>query len=309
MTLMILFTGTAHSPMSFYANKRYPGAEDGTSRVASSSRPNTRISDVDFDQLPSHRPRKSGANGSPLRPSTLSQSHLPDPDTDDNNNQGGMDGDFEDYAPPEDDYAPQNDTPRRSSFTQIDRDEEDEDEDQDNAQTDPESPIRNSSKGKTKGRTQIPDSEDNQADPGTEDAIAQGLEDVELDVPSEDEDDQHLRKKPRTEKQAQRSKTPRGRSRKREKVIKERSRRSKSSCLLYSSSHCPSSHTAWCTTRSTTSLPPSRMVATREGCLRQYRRRACTRPTYQGNHSNTKGTRTTSRTAREAEAKGHNSQE
>jgi centromere protein C len=219
--------------MSFYANNRYAGAEDGASRVASSSRRTTRTSDVDFDQLPSHRPRKSGANGSPLRPSSLSQSHLPDPEPDDDHDQGGMDGDFEDYGPQEDDYAPQNDTPRRSSFTQIDRDEEDEDGDLDNAQADPESPIRNSSKDKGNGRAQIPDSEDNQPDPAMEDAIAQGLEDVELDVPSEDEDELPRSKKPRTEKQAQKSKTPRGRSQKREKVERERSRMSDSTYLLY----------------------------------------------------------------------------
>lgn len=253
--------------MSFYTNSRYPRAEDGTSRVAS-SRQSTRASDIDFDQLPSHRPRKSGANGAAPGPSSLSQSYLPDPEPDDDHDQGGMDGGFEDYGPPEnDDYAPQN-TPRRASFTQIDQDE-DEDEELDNGQADAESPTRKLSKGKGGGRSQIPDTEEQQADQEMEDAIAQGLDDVELDAPSEDEDQQPRSKKLRIEKP--KSKTPRGRSEKKEKVIKERSCTSSCRFLGTSLLIIRSSNTSWRTSRSTASLPSTRMVATREGCVWQYR--------------------------------------
>ncbi|KAJ6526231.1 Mif2/CENP-C like-domain-containing protein [Mycena vulgaris] len=148
------------SPIQNYSNNRQPN----TPRTP---RPIARTSEVDFDQVPS--PRAHGSAGRTAGPSRLARSarELLEQDEEDDDYGGG--GGF-------DDYAPQEDSPRQLSFTEMDtRDEEEEDYEN---QLPVSSPKRG--KGKGKAREEVEDEE-------VEDDIARGMDDVDM-APDSDEE-------------------------------------------------------------------------------------------------------------------------
>ena len=178
--------------MAFFTNARAPPVPQNTSRVDSSTRPSTRPSAVDFDRVPSPRPRtslgparrKSMANGTAPGPSSLSRTTTDlDPNSSPDRmppNESGMDGNFEDDPQGS---SIRNSSPQQTSFLQMDQDD---DEDTDTVQDMEETPVRPSKTRKGKERAQ--DSEqDQQEDHEVEREIAQGLEDVEFSHHSDTE--------------------------------------------------------------------------------------------------------------------------
>ncbi|KAF5313505.1 hypothetical protein D9611_008548 [Ephemerocybe angulata] len=162
-----------------------------------SSRPVARSSNVDFDKIPSPRPRNA-ANAGP-GPSRLSRSYVarePSPesqDDDDNNDNGDdtmqMDGGFDD------DFGPQEggeSSPRRTNFAQMDQDDDDDDEnepfqdhlpppeDEDRRSETPKQNHKQTQKqkqdmGKGKGKSRA---REESVDEQMEDDIARGLDDI-----------------------------------------------------------------------------------------------------------------------------------
>ncbi|THH20901.1 hypothetical protein EW146_g546 [Bondarzewia mesenterica] len=222
-------TGSANV---YFANARQPVPPSSVRRAASSSRRLSRISDVDFDNVPSPRPRsslihtqRSSMHGaSSAGPSRLSQSaathefdeDVPMDDTigggfnDDGDDDFGDSG-FEPYDPSttnghSESYAPPA-TPRRTSFTQIGQ-ESDEEQEQEEHQT----AMSNRSKGKGKGRAVNGYQDD---DDGIEDDIQQGLDDVDMqDVNDESEPELEpgpSKKRKNEEDDQRKPKQPRGR--------------------------------------------------------------------------------------------------
>lgn len=201
--------GTA-SPLAYFTNTRNPPSSSTRRIGQSSSRNSTRHSDVDFDSVPS--PRSSRLRHSNAGPSNLSKSTVAydgnQDDYDDDDDAGG--GGFDDYDPPGNDVQR---TPRRTSFSAINQDDEDDDEHE--IEDDVEAavgttPIETSSarkgsgKGKGKARAisppivpasdDLPQYEYEAQDDGMggemEDDIAQGLQDVEMGAGSDNEDDE-----------------------------------------------------------------------------------------------------------------------
>ncbi|KAJ2930701.1 hypothetical protein H1R20_g6395, partial [Candolleomyces eurysporus] len=154
------------------------------------SRPVARSSNVDFDKIPSPRPRTM-ANAGP-GPSRLSRSYVAHDDEpssepqQDNGFDDSMDigrGGYDDYEP-----QPASDTtPRRTSFTHLDQDDDDDEENEpfnDFAERDDlgsETPKHKNNKGKNRAVER--DMEDEQM----EDDIALGLSNVDQDEESQDE--------------------------------------------------------------------------------------------------------------------------
>ncbi|KAJ7143199.1 Mif2/CENP-C like-domain-containing protein [Mycena crocata] len=151
------------SPIQNYANARQPN----TPRI---SRPISRTSEVDFDQVPSpaQRPQKSLLAG----PSRLTQSaqELLDQDEDEYERD---DDDDDDFGGGFNDYAPQEDSPQQVSFTEMDTRQDDDDEEN-------ESPVA-SPKNKGKGRAVQDDADD------MEDDIMRGMDDVDMEPASDEE--------------------------------------------------------------------------------------------------------------------------
>ncbi|KAF6763600.1 Mif2/CENP-C like-domain-containing protein [Ephemerocybe angulata] len=161
-----------------------------------SSRPVARSSNVDFDKIPSPRPRNA-ANAGP-GPSRLSRSYVarapissPQDDDDDNDDTMQMDGGFDD------DFGPQEggeSSPRRTNFSQIDQDDDDDDENEP-FQDDPppeddrrsETPKQKQDKGKNKGKNRA--REEDSADEQMEDDIARGLDDISNGQQSDQDQD------------------------------------------------------------------------------------------------------------------------
>ena len=202
--------------MQFFTNSRL-GASMANNRVAPLVRRKSRTSGVDFDRVPSPRlprtpmavsRRRSIANGSAAGPSNLSRTTIdqsPQQQTYEPQDDGGMDGGF-------DDYGPQEESPQRTSFTQMDQDDVDDDRRLPEEQDVDDTPIPLSKRNKGKGRKENPPENLPREDTDVEDEIAQGLNDVELEQHSDDEEEeQHRNKKSRIQKE--KSKEERGRPR------------------------------------------------------------------------------------------------
>ncbi|KAI0362563.1 hypothetical protein OH77DRAFT_1507986 [Trametes cingulata] len=194
-----------NSPSAYFAHTRVNTITSSVQRVGSSSRPVAHTSDVDFDEVPSPRAspsytaRKSLPHGRGVRspgPSRLSHSTvIQEQDDDSDGSVGGGAPDFGDYGndmDDEDDY-PQQDTrtprqgqtPRRTSFAQMDQEAEEE------AQVEDEMDYDRSPSAKARGKQRAsyvsppPLPQDDDMEP----EIEQGLRDVEQEhIEEEDEE-------------------------------------------------------------------------------------------------------------------------
>ncbi|EGN95716.1 hypothetical protein SERLA73DRAFT_186900 [Serpula lacrymans var. lacrymans S7.3] len=207
------------SPLAYFTNAHRSIAPNSINRIGSSSRAIPRVSDVDYDQVPSPRPRSSLysrrsslANGA--GPSNLSTSHTAlDPELGFEDADGG----FDDYEPPENNASPEV-SPRRTSFTQIDQDGEDEEEAA-AIEEDIISRPQSSRKGKGRADPTVNDDIEQGSDENVEDEIARGLEDVdngEADAEEDPENDPPAKKTRTEEEQTKKSK---GRPKKADKVM------------------------------------------------------------------------------------------
>ncbi|KAI0062347.1 hypothetical protein BV25DRAFT_1825795 [Artomyces pyxidatus] len=223
--------GGPTSATAYYHSTRQNAQPSSVSRVGSSSRPVARGSDVDYDAVPSPPARSSIAdrsrrssvyNGGTAGPSRLSHSVVAH---DEDEDMPFDDGGGEDHYQDEGDYRRQSfagATPRRTSFTQIGRDEsvedenlpggeEDEDEDEEDAQARAEH-----SRAKGKGRALDQDDGDDQE---VEEEIAQGMQEVDNDYPEDEDDEEPEPERPEKRKRASSveegvQKKPRGRPKK-----------------------------------------------------------------------------------------------
>ncbi|KAJ3566820.1 hypothetical protein NP233_g6766 [Leucocoprinus birnbaumii] len=184
------------TPVRYLSNARIPSTPT-LRNTGGSSRPVARSSEVNFDDIPSPRPRASVSRSAKAGPSNLSKSvtaqdSLPDSDSDNEPADYGdfdntfdvtattdMNGDLDQQDPPPHSPTPQRSSPRRKSFAQIDQDfegpEEDEfqqAEEQEEEQEQEPSPPR-TDKGKRKAQLEDIEEEDAQI----EDEIAQDLHD------------------------------------------------------------------------------------------------------------------------------------
>ncbi|KAF8237718.1 hypothetical protein L208DRAFT_1375521 [Tricholoma matsutake] len=211
------------APMQYFANTQQPSTPR---RTSSSSRPVTRTSDIDFDQVPSPRPRGSSRKSvSGPGPSNLSKSYHArdlqrdqdsDPPDNDAQDHGGMDDNdaFEDHGQPNGGPPPQDSPQHQTSFTQMDQDDnenegeggqgdgghEQEEEEEEEHQT-PLPPLR---RNKGKERAVLPDVPEEEEE-GLEDEIARGMQDVEQQRYDDDdggEEDDHAPPEPRQSKKA-----------------------------------------------------------------------------------------------------------
>ncbi|KAH9917445.1 Mif2/CENP-C like-domain-containing protein [Fomitopsis serialis] len=197
-----------NSPSAYFANARVNTITSSVPRVGSSSRPVAHSSDVDFDKVPSPREspafshRRSLGQSRNSGPSNLSQSTVAQGEdeepVDDGMEFGGPDFDggggfdSDDDEPSQSYQGPQSSqrrssvhTPRRTSFAQMDQDDEDERE-QVEQLTDNEPTPK--AKGKQRDTGDVP-----QPDYEMEDNISRGLAEVEQEPT--DEEDVPLRKR------------------------------------------------------------------------------------------------------------------
>ncbi|KAA1469273.1 hypothetical protein DENSPDRAFT_834848 [Dentipellis sp. KUC8613] len=198
--------GGPESAEAYFQKTRRPSMPAAATRVGSSSRSVPRMSEIDYDSVPSPRPRPS-TNGrrssvygnTSVGPSHLSQSTLGLGDDDEDDipmDEGGM----EDYG--QDDYGQEEDdepqeqpqrsyrrqqTPRRSSFTSMAQDAvgfEDEDEEE---EEEVEEVAANYSHRSDKGKGRAVESyHDAHEEDDVEEEIAQGLEDIDGDQQDEE---------------------------------------------------------------------------------------------------------------------------
>lgn len=198
-------------------NSRQPTTPSSLGRVGSSSRPVRRSSAVDFDKVPSPKPRASyrpsTSKTSTPGPSNLSKSFVvEEEDDDDDSDDAG--GGFDDYGPENNMPSP----PGNASFAELNGDDEQEPEEEEPPEI--ESPPRRTN-NKGKGRAE-PEEEPEEE---VEDEIAHGLEGLEVGQRSEEEDEP-ISKRARTE-QAKVKKQPRAKPKPKPKPIQEeRSRES-----------------------------------------------------------------------------------
>lgn len=238
VTLSDLYPGVA-SPSTYFAHTRNPPSSAHSSNLSStrrlgqsSSQPVLRSSDVDFDSVPSPRrsqqsriPRQSNGAG----PSTLSKSVVASDDDEQDeimDGGGGGGGGYDDYDAPGNEASPDahaisQRTPRRTSFSTMNQDDDEEEADTMTPRQLPSSVTRKSNHntsdsrdlngtGKGKGKAHapfspsppVPASDDlphyQDQDPdqgGVEDDIAQGLDEVELGPGEESEDEEPPAKK------------------------------------------------------------------------------------------------------------------
>ncbi|KAF5323949.1 hypothetical protein D9611_008281 [Ephemerocybe angulata] len=177
-----------------------------------SSRPVARSSNVDFDKIPSPRPRNA-ANAGP-GPSRLSRSYVarepsssPQDNDNDNDDTMQLDGGFDD------DFGPQEggeSSPRRTNFSQMDHDDDDDDEnepfqddfppedDDRRSETPKQKQSQNKgSKNKDKGKSRAREedvSEDEQMQ--MEDDIARGLDDISNGQQSDQDVEEDVQEEP-----------------------------------------------------------------------------------------------------------------
>ncbi|KAG5633845.1 hypothetical protein DXG03_006602, partial [Asterophora parasitica] len=118
------------SPMQYFANSHQP-ITPTSSRSGSSTRPVTRTSDIDFDQIPSPRSgsaRQSlGHRMSGPGPSRLSNSFRPQDDDEEEDFDGQNQYDDPDQAS----GSGGHDSHRRTSFRAMDQDDDGDDDDDD----------------------------------------------------------------------------------------------------------------------------------------------------------------------------------
>ncbi|KAF9227596.1 hypothetical protein BS17DRAFT_764046 [Gyrodon lividus] len=210
--------GNQGSPLAYFTNTN-PVYAPHSPRKLGISRPITRASDIDYDQIPSPKPRPSmhasmanGAGSSSLSKSSVAPDPALEPDF-----QPVDQGAYEDvFEPPQPDESPQ-----RTSFGHLGQADADEDENE--AAEVEEAVVANSKKVDKGKRRADPLEEEGYGDPesdaanGVEDDIAQGLEDEEDNAPpaKKPRNEETKPKKPRPEKRVikppvERSPTPEG---------------------------------------------------------------------------------------------------
>jgi centromere protein C len=218
-------------PAQYFANTQQPSTPRRTGPL---SRPVSRSSDIDFDQVPSPRPPRKSASGP--GPSNLSKSlqardlqQDSDPPDNDAHDHGGMDdnGAFEDYGQP-DGGSPQDSPLHQTSFTQMDKDDDGDDDEgddegeeqqqQDDHQAQPPPARRN--KGKERVVDVLPDVPEEEEE-DLEEEIVQGMQDVEQQHDDDDGEEDHIEPDPRRNKkakvaneEARKPRQPRGKSKK-----------------------------------------------------------------------------------------------
>ncbi|KAK0496788.1 Mif2/CENP-C like-domain-containing protein [Armillaria luteobubalina] len=171
------------SPIHYIANTRKPATPSSSRRIGSSSRPVSRVSDVDFDRVPSPRLQSSRSNGrgrSRLS-ETVTAHDLEDEELEQSEHQDGdaMDnGDYDDFG--QDDEA----SPQQTSFMEMD------------LTADDVLPTVTSAKKSKKGKQRVTVEE---PDEDIEAGIAHELEQLDREPPS-DEDEEPYQKKVRVEK-------------------------------------------------------------------------------------------------------------
>jgi centromere protein C len=204
--------------MQYFANSRHPATPSNSSRAGPSSRHMPRTSDVDFDKVPSPRPRgsirKSVGHTSGLGPSNLSKSvRARDLNSDSDpldNDYGGMDNNgLDDYSPQAGGSGGRS-THHETSFTMMDQDDDDDDDrdqhnghggDEEGDHQSPLPPPLRRDKGKERALSEVPE----EVEEEVEDDIAQGLEEVEQVASDEDEEvgeEEHPEPEPRRSKKA-----------------------------------------------------------------------------------------------------------
>ncbi|PBK93241.1 hypothetical protein ARMGADRAFT_992935 [Armillaria gallica] len=179
------------SPIHYIANTRKPATPSSSRRIGSSSRPVARVSDVDFDRVPSPRLQSSRSNGrgrSRLSETVTAQDiadeqleHSEDQDGDAMNN-----GDYDNFG--QDDVP----SPQQTSFMEMDRDDDDEQQ----GDADETLPTVTSAKKSKKGKQRVTLEE---LDDDVEAGIAHELEQLDRE-PLSDEDEETSQKKVRVEK-------------------------------------------------------------------------------------------------------------
>ncbi|KAI0273529.1 Mif2/CENP-C like-domain-containing protein [Gloeopeniophorella convolvens] len=174
------YGGPSASASAYFSNTRQPGP--GFHRVGSSSRPVARGSDVDFDAVPSPRPRKSGASSARRSSLGLPNSYAPDPEDDMPFDDGGGGDLFEEDMDIEESesrskFSVRQATPRRPGPPNIDEDESEAEEE--------EAASRSRLKGKAKATDEVVEEEDDNA---VEEEIANGLDDVDMQPVDEEEE-------------------------------------------------------------------------------------------------------------------------
>ncbi|KAK0211255.1 Mif2/CENP-C like-domain-containing protein [Desarmillaria ectypa] len=176
------------SPIHYIANTRKPATPSSSKRIGSSSRPVARVSDVDFDEVPSPRPQSSRSNGrgrSRLS-ETVTARDLADEEPEQYEHQDDSAMNYDNFGQ---DEAP---SPRQTSFMEMDRD--DDDEQQGDADDVP--PVVTSAKKSKKGKQRVTLEEPEE---DVEAGIAQELEQLDRE-PLSDEDEEPSQKKLRAEK-------------------------------------------------------------------------------------------------------------
>ncbi|KAI0053927.1 hypothetical protein FA95DRAFT_1551703 [Auriscalpium vulgare] len=215
--------GGQTSASMYFHNARQPAKPSSVGRAGSSSRPLPRSSDVDYDQVPSPRPRYSVADRSrrssvfgvaSAGPSHLSQSMVAQDEDDGYElpfDDGGDEG-FEEEPIRYSQSSAGRNLSRRASFTQLGRDEDEEGEDVAPEDEVEESMRARSNQSNWKGKGKA--TEDYQEDDEVEDEIARGMEDVEMQQYPEDEqpEDEVAPPPKRKKTAAEEKKKPRGKS-------------------------------------------------------------------------------------------------
>ncbi|KAI0748437.1 Mif2/CENP-C like-domain-containing protein [Daedaleopsis nitida] len=240
---MELDDSTPHGPSAYFAHTRMNQITSSVQRVGSSSRPVAHTSDVDFDQVPSPRAspsfasRRAQANARTSRtsiPSRLSQSMVANDDEDESDVEPGAPNfDYGDYGddmdldsppPPKGSRTPRGEqTPRRTSFTQIEQEADDQEEEAQVEEMDYDRSPSEKARGK---RPMVYEDQEEEMEP----EIAQGFDDIDHEPMEEDEEPPQPKgkKKGKDDKAPKNSRkendgVPRGRPRAKREVLREAS--------------------------------------------------------------------------------------
>ncbi|GLB34534.1 putative centromeric dna binding protein [Lyophyllum shimeji] len=229
------------SPVQYFANSRQP-MSPASYRNGISSRPVGRTSDIDFDQVPSPRPRGNVRKSTGPGPSRLSRSfHAQDLQQDSEEDEAGAaDGGLSHYEDQDGDYN-RDVSPEGTSFVQMDQDDDEEEEQEvthngiPHEEPEEETPPPPTRRDKGKGRAPLPDVPE-ERESEVEDEIANGLDNNHYQQYSDEDgpnEQQEPELSPRRAKKAkfaedrQRLKTrPLGKSKKENRVYREGVRKS-----------------------------------------------------------------------------------
>ncbi|KAG7448335.1 uncharacterized protein BT62DRAFT_930421 [Guyanagaster necrorhizus] len=175
------------SPIHYISNSRKPATPSSSRRIGSSSRPVVRVSDVDFDEVPSPRNQSSRSNGrgrSRLS-ETVTAHDLMDEEPEHQNSGTVSNGDYDNFS--QDDAL----SPRQTSFMEMDRDDGDEQQGDD-------LPVLTSAKKPKKGKQRVTLEEPEE---DVEAGIAHELERLDREPQSDnDEDNEPSQEQVRVEK-------------------------------------------------------------------------------------------------------------